>query len=266
MKTRIISGLCMVPLVLLLYFGGVWLAALCIFVGFMGVREFYNGFRTMGWNPSEPIAVIAILILYGWGGVFPEKHLLIIPAWIVLVVFMCSLLMFNVKKHTPLDALATMVGIFYIVFFSYHVMLVDQSGEFSDMKWLIILSAFGSDICAYFTGVFLGKHKMCPLLSPKKTFEGLFGGILGSAIICGVFGYIFMRPYFISCILIGVLGAVVSVAGDLTASAYKRKMGIKDYGTLIPGHGGIMDRFDSVLFTAPFVYYYIFFVLERSCF
>ena len=80
-------------------------------------------------------------------------------------------------------------------------------------------------------------------------------------ILCGVFGWIFIPRLFIHCLIIGVLGGVISQFGDLTASIFKRKMGIKDYGNLIPGHGGILDRFDSVLFTAPMVYYYILLIL-----
>ena len=111
--------------------------------------------------------------------------------------------------------------------------------------------------------MFLGKHKMCPHLSPKKTWEGAVGGVLGSALVCGLFGYFLCPQYLVHCIIIGVIGSPISMCGDLTASAYKRKMGIKDYGNLIPGHGGIMDRFDSVLFTGPFVYYYIAIVMQH---
>ena len=114
---------------------------------------------------------------------------------------------------------------------------------------------------AYFTGMLLGKHKLCPKISPKKTIEGSIGGILGSVILCAAFSAIFVPQLLVHSIIIGVLGGIISQFGDLTASIFKRKMGIKDYGNLIPGHGGILDRFDSVLFTAPMVYYYILLVL-----
>jgi CDP-diglyceride synthetase len=265
MKTRIISGICMVPFLALIYFGGVWLAALCIFVGFVGVREFYNGFRAMDVHPSSPIGYGALVVLYfihgmcAYGGWTNEYELLL--AWLAFSIIICSIYMFNAKKIHPFDAMATMIGIIYIEFFSFHVVLVDNTGEYSILVWLVLLSAFGSDICAYFTGVFLGKHKLCPDLSPKKTIEGAVGGVIGSAIVCGLFGYFFCPQFLVHCIIIGFVGSVISMCGDLTASAYKRKMGIKDYGNLIPGHGGIMDRFDSVMFTAPFVYYYIILIL-----
>jgi phosphatidate cytidylyltransferase len=261
MKQRIISGLCMAPFLILLYLGSYWLAAMCIFVGFVGVREFYNGFRAMDIHPSSGIAYTALFVLYFIHGMWPDSYELIL-AWLVAVIMVSSIYMFNVKKYHPVDAMATMVGIIYIEFFSFHVTLVDQTGPYAILVWLVVLAAFGSDIFAYFTGVFLGKHKLCPDLSPKKTIEGAVGGVIGSAVVCGLFGY-FVCPYLlVHCIIIGFVGSVISMCGDLTASAYKRKMGIKDYGNLIPGHGGIMDRFDSTLFTAPFVYYYIVIVLE----
>ncbi|MGI6211257.1 MAG: phosphatidate cytidylyltransferase [Anaerovoracaceae bacterium] len=263
MKTRIISGLCMVPLLLVVYFGGYWLAAVCIFVGFVGVREFYNGFRAMDVHPCSAIGYGALFVLYLLNGFYPGNlHLLL--AWLVLVIMVSSLYMFDVQHHSPIDAMATMTGIIYIEFFSFHIVLIDQlGGAYRDLIWLVVLAAFGSDIFAYFTGVLIGKHKMAPHLSPKKTIEGAVGGVLGSALLCGLFGYFFTPEFFGSSILIGFFGAAFAMCGDLTASAYKRRMGIKDYGNLIPGHGGIMDRFDSILFTGPFVYYYIVIVLQH---
>ena len=114
---------------------------------------------------------------------------------------------------------------------------------------------------AYFSGYLLGKHKLCPHISPKKTIEGSVGGVIGSVVLSGLFGYFFMDDVLVHCMIIGVLGGIISQFGDLTASVFKRKMGIKDYGNLIPGHGGILDRFDSVLFTGPMVYYYIVLVM-----
>ncbi|MBR3599207.1 MAG: phosphatidate cytidylyltransferase, partial [Lachnospiraceae bacterium] len=181
--------------------------------------------------------------------------------WAFAVVLMSLLYLFKIEERKLEDAMATITGVLYVVFFSFHVTLVEQTGEFGLLVWLIFLTAFGTDIMAYFSGYAFGKHKLCPKISPKKTIEGSIGGILGSVILCGLFGYIVMPRLLVHCLIIGILGGVVSQFGDLTASIFKRKMGIKDYGNLIPGHGGILDRFDSVLFTAPMVYYYISLVL-----
>lgn len=258
MKTRIISGICMVPLVGIVYLGNYWLAVLVFLIGIIGMREFFNGFRAMKIHPSDFIAASAFISLFLIHYIAPaDMRTVFILAWFIAVIMSGSIYMFKVTEKTPVDAMATIIGIVYIGFFAYHMILIDEMRSYRTLIWLVMLAAFGSDIFAYFTGVFFGKHKMAPNLSPKKTIEGAVGGIVGSAVVCGLFGYFAAPSLFIHSVIIGLAGAPVSMCGDLTASAYKRKMGIKDYGRLIPGHGGIMDRFDSILFTAPFVYYYI---------
>lgn len=255
MKTRVLSALIMLPLLAVIYFGGLWLLAMCFVIGVMGVREFFKGFEALGIKPSFPIAVSSAVGLYG---IFlfhgsTEWYLF----WSFLTVLASLLYLFNIDNRKLEDAMATVTGIFYVVYFSFHVVLVDSTGDSSILVWLIVFSAFGSDVFAYFTGMTIGRHKLCPKISPKKTIEGAVGGVFGSVLICGLFGYWFANQYFFHTLAIGAIGAVISQCGDLTASVFKRKMGIKDYGNLIPGHGGVLDRFDSVLFTAPAIYYYI---------
>ncbi|MBR2620721.1 MAG: phosphatidate cytidylyltransferase [Firmicutes bacterium] len=258
MKTRVLSGLIMAPLLAILYFGGYILFAACFLIGIMAVREFYNGFHAMDIKPNYGIAVIAAIALYAID-IFTDD-----PQWYMLwffgVVLASLLYLFNIEHRKLEDAMATITGIVYVVFFSFHVTLVEQT-EYGILIWLVVLTAFGTDIMAYFSGFLFGKHKLCPKISPKKTIEGSIGGTLGSVILSGLFGYFFAPEVLVHCLVIGVLGGIVSQFGDLTASIFKRKMGIKDYGNLIPGHGGILDRFDSVLFTGPMVYYYIVLVI-----
>lgn len=130
------------------------------------------------------------------------------------------------------------------------------------LVWLVFLCSWGSDTCAYVVGVLFGKHKMTPKLSPKKSVEGAIGGIVGAALLFVLYVYLIER-YFESgqfgismagAAALGAVGALVSMVGDLAASAIKRDYGIKDYGKLIPGHGGIMDRFDSVIIAAPLIF------------
>lgn len=259
MKTRIISGLVMLPLLLVVYFGGAVLMLGCFLIGIMGVKEFYNGFNAMDIKPSYWIAAISSLALYSINMFKLDMEWYMM--WFFAVVLLSLLYLFKINERKLEDAMATIVGIFYVIFFSFHVALVEQTGEYGILVWLVFFTAFGTDIMAYFTGYAFGKHKLCPQISPKKTIEGSIGGILGSVILSGVFGYFACPRLFIHCMIIGLLGGVVSQFGDLTASIFKRKMGIKDYGNLIPGHGGILDRFDSVLFTGTMVYYYIALVL-----
>ena len=258
MKTRVLSGLIMAPLLVILYFGGYVLFAACLLIGIMAVREFYNGFHAMDIKPNFGIAVVATILLYAINLLTddPQWYML----WFFGVVLASLLYMFNIENRKLEDAMATITGIVYVVFFSFHVTLAEQT-LCGILVWLIVITAFGTDIMAYFTGFAFGKHKLCPNISPKKTIEGAIGGVLGSVILSGLFGYYVTPDVFVHCLIIGFLGGIVSQFGDLTASIFKRKMGIKDYGNLIPGHGGILDRFDSVLFTGPLVYYYIVLVI-----
>ncbi len=265
MKTRIISGLIMAPFLILVLLGGPLITVACLIIALMGIREFFNGFRKMEIHASYPVAVVSVVLLYGVH--YLNKYLPmesdtvtgLYLGWMFSSVLLCLLFLFRMEKRRLEDGMATLTGIFYIGFFSYHAVLTED--RYADLcsvspVWLILITAFATDIFAYFGGYFLGKHKLCPVISPKKTVEGSVCGILGSVVFSVLFGWLFMdRSLIPACLLIGILGGIVSQLGDLTASIFKRKMGIKDYGHLIPGHGGIMDRFDSVLFTAPMVYY-----------
>ena len=127
---------------------------------------------------------------------------------------------------------------------------------------IAVLSAWVADAGAYFAGTFFGKHKLCPTISPKKTVEGAMGGVVVNVIVMLLCGVLFTEFYYQGAArasylvlgIIGFFGAILSILGDLSFSLIKRSCHIKDFGQVIPGHGGILDRFDSVIFTAPFVY------------
>ena len=129
------------------------------------------------------------------------------------------------------------------------------------MVWMILISSWGCDTCAYVVGKLIGKKKIFPVLSPNKSLEGCIGGVAGAALLGGLYGHFFVEAALPEQTLAGIIaficavGAVMSMVGDLAASAIKRNNNIKDYGKLIPGHGGIMDRFDSVIVTAPMIYF-----------
>ena len=269
MKTRILSGLIMVPLLVFIILRGWVLFAGCFVLSLMAVREFYRGFKELNIKPSYPIAVGSTIALYVIGMISylgnPDISLIfssnyMIMLWMFATVLACLLYLFKIEKRRLEDAMTTLIGIFYVVFFCYHLAMLGMVPVLGITVWLVVITAFGTDICAYFAGVTMGKHKLCPVISPKKTWEGAIGGVLGSVILCGLFGFFFMKDGLGLCLIIGFLGSIISMFGDLTASIFKRKMGIKDYGNLIPGHGGIMDRFDSILFTAPLVYYVVMFL------
>ena len=173
---------------------------------------------------------------------------------------MMSIFVFTYPKYNNKQIMTAFFGMVYVgVMLSYiYQTRVLPGGAF--LVWLIFLCSWGCDTCAYCVGVLIGKHKMAPVLSPKKSIEGAVGGVLGAALLGAIYaaatGAYNPNPAhtpLIYAIICGV-GALVSMVGDLAASAIKRQENIKDYGTLIPGHGGILDRFDSVIFTAPVIY------------
>ena len=265
MKTRVLSGLLMAPLLIILIFNGWVLYAGCFILSLMALYEFLRGFKELDIKPSYPISVGSTVLLYLLGvlyqfGIIEGTQWMMF--WIFATVLACLLYLFNIEKRKLDDAFVTIMGIVYVPFFFYHLAALGMT-EMCIFVWLVVITALGTDICAYFAGVTMGKHKLCPKISPKKTWEGAIGGVVGSMILSGLFGFFFAKPMLIHCLIIGFAASIISMFGDLTASIFKRKMGIKDYGNLIPGHGGILDRFDSVLFTGPAIYYYV--VLIMGC-
>ena len=252
----------MLPLLVVILLGSYVLFFASLVLSLMAVYEFYKGFEAMEIKPCYPIAVASAIGLYAIEFFNVSHHWYYF--WIFATVLACLLYLFKIEERKLEDALATLVGIVYIVFFMFHITMVDRTGDITGrFIWIVIFGAFATDVCAYFAGYTLGKHKLCPKISPKKTIEGSIGGVCGSIVVCGLFGWFFANEYFVHTLILGALCGVISQFGDLTASIFKRKMGIKDYGNLIPGHGGILDRFDSVLFTAPLVYYYIVLVIPH---
>ena len=172
-----------------------------------------------------------------------------------------SIYVFTFPKFNVNQMAFAVFGIVYVPVLMMHLYQIRELSDGLYLMPLVFLSAWGNDTCAYCVGMLIGKHKMTPKLSPKKSVEGLIGGIAGAILLGAGYGTLFgqnlpsLGNAAISCGIICGVGAVIAVVGDLTASAVKRDTGIKDYGKLIPGHGGVLDRFDSILFTAPIVYY-----------
>ena len=269
MKTRIISGLIALPLLFFFVIqGGYWLQAAMGILGLIGMREFYRAFsqETKGSN----------LIGYVFGCIyviFIEKLIYGNTLFSVFVsVFLIVLLIYSVlryKNTSNMEIMTAFLGFFYACFLLSHIYLVREYTHGKLLVWLAFIAAFGCDTGAYFTGVFLGKNKLCPALSPKKTIEGSIGGILTATIVSVLYGVWINRYYpledtnlLLLCGLTGFFGSFLAQIGDLAASSIKRQTGIKDYGNLMPGHGGVLDRFDSVLLTAPVLYYIMLFLIQ----
>ena len=261
MKTRIISGLIMIPLILILVFRGIPLAIAAFVLSAIAVYELFKGFSNIKVTGNIFIAWGALILLYALHFLVPERHDYL-TFWLVVSIIASFLGIFRADKHRAEDALVTILGIVYVEFFIYHIIMIDE-GSYGIFVWVVAGTAIFTDTCAYFTGFFFGKHKLAPILSPKKTIEGALGGVVGSVLFSVIFALIAKVDIFPHMVLMGVVGPIFAQLGDLTASAFKRKIGIKDYGNLIPGHGGVLDRIDSIIFTAPAIYYYLQLVFQH---
>lgn len=257
-KTRLLSGvLLVIATVLTLYFGGVVTFAVLTVISLIGVSELLKIFQME--KSSMAVIVYCATILYylmlffgvgSWGFMF----------LIGVLIFLLGAYVFCYPKYDAHQIMAAFFSLVYVsmmMSFIYQLRILQNGGEY---VVLIFLAAWGTDTFAYCSGMLFGKHKMTPLLSPKKTIEGAVGGLIGTAVLGAIYGMIISKhlrldynPIAIYPIIC-VLGGIVSMIGDLAASAIKRNFDIKDYGTLIPGHGGILDRFDSIIIVAPIVY------------
>lgn len=161
-------------------------------------------------------------------------------------------------KTTPKDIMITFLGIFYVVGFLLFIPLLHGSENGKFLVWYILLAAWGTDTFAYFVGIAIGKHKFSKI-SPKKSIEGCIGGTLGAILVTLTYTWIInthagMEFEYWYIAVITLIFSVLGQIGDLSASSIKRHLEIKDFGNLLPGHGGILDRIDSIIFIAPFAY------------
>ena len=246
--TRLISGVIVLAIaVAAMLLGGNILFAFVALISMIGLFELY---RASGIEKKGPaIAGYIGALLYEmllWAAV-PEGELMAAAVGTLLIMAVNEIF-------------CAVAGLAYVVVLMSFIYKVRMLNDGLYIIPLIFICAWGNDTCAYCVGMLIGKHKMFPRLSPKKSVEGFIGGIAGAVLLGLIYGRIF-GAHLISlsvpmrdCAIIAGVGALIAVVGDLAASAIKRDTGIKDYGRLIPGHGGILDRFDSILFTAPVVY------------
>lgn len=181
----------------------------------------------------------------------------------IIIVFLFSRILFENGRCKLNDIAYTIFGIIYIPFLLAFAVMIRNLDYGFVFIWMVIIGGPVTDISAYFTGIFFGKHKIIPEISPKKTVEGSVGGALGCMLAMILYGIYVVNQQVDSAIpvyhfaIMGFLCGVVSQIGDWAASAIKRWANVKDFGRLIPGHGGILDRVDSILFVAPLIYLYI---------
>ncbi|CAK7043239.1 phosphatidate cytidylyltransferase [Tissierella sp. P1] len=250
LSKRFFSGL--VGLILLIFIvskGGYLLSFAVYIVSIIGLREFYKAIEKVNIKPIYLIGYLGVTGLF-INIMLENKYL----GLIITLLIITLLILFITNKNISIEDISiTLLGIAYIPFLLFHIIYLDNSKYI----WLVFIIAFGTDTFAYIAGNLFGKRKLCPKISPKKTIEGSIGGILGSTILLIIYSIYFNLNPMWKIILLSIVCSVIAQLGDLAASKIKRICGIKDYGSIMPGHGGVLDRFDSIIFTVPVIYYYI---------
>ena len=259
--TRLISGIVLVAVALLTICSGGWiLYGTLTIVSLIGMFELYRAVKVQkqGENLLAVVGYLGVILHYILLSLGYSEYTMM--NLIIVLIAMMFVYVFSYPKYHAEQVMAAFFGVVYVgVMLSYiYQTRMIRDGAF--LVWLIFLCSWGCDTCAYCVGVLIGKHKMAPKLSPKKSIEGGIGGLAGAALLGALYALAINKWGGASAgvgeyALICFVGGIISMIGDLAASAIKRNHEIKDYGKLIPGHGGILDRFDSVIFTAPVIYY-----------
>lgn len=261
-KTRVLSATVLIPLVAGLVYAGGWvLVGALLIVAIRSAYELFALLRPAGYRPSLAACslVMAALLI---SARFPDLYLTgLVLTGAVMGTLAWQLLRPREGHPTQSWALTLGAALWLGWLLSHFVLLRDFSPAWGlglGTRWLavVLLSTWINDTAAYLVGKAIGRHPCAPYLSPKKTWEGTVGGWIGGVAATALLGYWLVGLPWDHGLTLGVLVATVAPLGDLAKSMVKRQMGVKDFSALIPGHGGMFDRIDSLLFVAPVVYYY----------
>jgi len=245
MKTRIVTGAILaIVLGAATYIGGLTFEMLMLALTFIGIYELINMFS----KKSKDYFGIIINAVFAIG-LYISFFVMNITHINYVITLYLSLVFFTyvIRTNENLDRMLRimLIGMYFVLGFHFMMELNDTY-----LVWLIYILSFGTDTCAYFSGVFLGKHKLSPKISPNKTIEGAIGGVIGATLLATLYFYLVGQPIKVNTFVFFAIVSIFSMFGDLFASKMKREYAIKDYGYIFPGHGGVMDRFDSLIFVA----------------
>jgi len=263
---RIASSVVLLPTVLVLVaLGGYWTGGLLAVVAGICASEYYlitqKKLSSAAWVGVVMTGAMPLFPVWAAGAHRVPEHAGDICFWWVAAYF-TFVWAYHLIRGPLAEAPATVAHLITgMLYGSFGLTAVSElRGRVDGVKWIIValIITWANDTLAYFAGRFLGRHKLYPEVSPNKTWEGFFGGIVGS-----VGGLFFYRAFFptplsvVDCLVVGLAGAIVGPIGDLCESMLKRAYGVKDSGKIIPGHGGVLDRIDALVFNAPIVFLYV---------
>ena len=250
MKTRIISGAVLVVVVASIIYAAMYLHIpfiLTAFLTFLTAVATFEMFGGTGIVKNKPLLIGAVIFSAAIQisfALLPQYVWYLAAAYGIFSAIICL----GKKESYKRTLFIVLMPVLLCVAFRSIGVLVDKG-----LINLLLILNFSSicDTGAYFVGVTMGKHKLCPKISPKKTIEGAVGGLIASILVTILLTKLFAVPNMWLMVLLTPVFCIAGIIGDLSASVIKRRVGIKDYGKIIPGHGGIMDRFDSILLIAP---------------
>ncbi len=255
-KTRVLSAVIGIPILLgILFAGGIYWKGFFVILAIIALGEFFFMLKKREFNSGSVIPGYLLLLLLLIGPVYP---LYLLPGTLLIIIYVVIYSVLYYPRVLIVEVAAGLFGAAYIGFLmSFAIRMADFNQSFGVMLLTLILT-WSSDIGGYFGGKLWGKNKIKPVLSPNKTWEGALGSILLSVLSCTLFFQIIdiVSLSYAYALLLGVTASIMGQLGDLFVSSLKRYSGVKDSGKIIPGHGGVLDRFDSFLLVVPVVYYF----------
>ncbi|NMB41292.1 MAG: phosphatidate cytidylyltransferase [Firmicutes bacterium] len=257
LKTRIFTALVGIPVIIFFaYLGGFWYSLLIFVIAAIGLREYFYLIKKSRSGVSELLSYLLLpfLFLSAFSG---NSHLVLLSWVLIFIAFSLLPVLFHSYVEYK-ESIFSFWGTLYTGGLAGFLLAVRFLPKGFILTLFLFLMVWSEDILAYFIGSMWGKTPLAPGISPKKTLEGTFAGIAGSVLVGLLFYYYAPEsPNLSVCLCLGLIIGITATFGDLGQSAFKRSVGAKDSGHLLPGHGGILDRFDSLFFAAPFFYFYI---------
>ena len=287
---RIISGIIgIIIAAIVIQLGGMPFAIFAMLLSLIGWHEYVMMMKNKGIDPTYISGVLSLLLMLCCAWLGNIEELLAVLTLGMLTIFLMTVILHGTVR--PIDACASIAGVLYIGLpFSHLILLrfiddekiqtpidsvttimnnglpiesaIDTLMSFnfdvgSALIWILFICTWSSDTFAYFVGTAIGSHKLASSISPNKTIEGFLGSIVGTTAMAILIGNVIFNFPFVEMAILGLILSIVATLGDLVESVMKRFTGVKDSGILLPGHGGMLDRFDSIFYTAPVFYYFI---------
>ena len=266
LKMRILTAIIGVPLIIFVLLSPKPIMTIIVMAAsVMGLYEYYKAVGLSVHRDACIMGYIAALVISAGANYPPSVSIVLVY---VFIIALFSMMLMKNRTIGIVHIGMLLLGLIYIPYFLSHTIYI-RSLEFGNFYiWLVFIGAFLTDTCAYFIGCRFGKRKLCPSISPNKTVEGAIGGLVGGGLAFVLFGII-VNIFFaeslgdkhfslILLFVLGIISAIASEIGDLVASSIKRQFNIKDFGNLLPGHGGILDRCDSIILVAPIIFLFLY--------